>query len=141
MQVLKPDHVSTSLQRNPKQNPGRLCRRFTAFALLALAMVASSMQSGCHTAPALTEQESVGKQLYLGRCAHCHEDNDLALKKAPPGLHRLFGQPKLPSGAPANDAEIRRLVQAGKGMMPAFAGRFNDEQMAALVAYLHTGLR
>jgi mono/diheme cytochrome c family protein len=25
--------------------------------------------------------------------------------------------------------------------MPAFAGRFTDEQMAALLAYLHTGLR
>jgi len=26
-------------------------------------------------------------------------------------------------------------------MMPAFAGRFTDEQMAALLAYLHTELR
>jgi mono/diheme cytochrome c family protein len=25
--------------------------------------------------------------------------------------------------------------------MPGFAGRFDDEQMAALVAYLRTGLR
>jgi mono/diheme cytochrome c family protein len=32
-------------------------------------------------------------------------------------------------------------VLAGKGTMPAFAGRFTDEQMAALLAYLHTGLR
>jgi mono/diheme cytochrome c family protein len=113
----------------------------TAVAFLLLAVTGSCLQSGCHSAPALTEKESTGKQLYLGRCAHCHEDNDLALKKAPPDLHRLFGQQQLPSGAPANDAEIRRIVLAGKGTMPAFAGRFNDEQMAALVAYLHTGLR
>jgi mono/diheme cytochrome c family protein len=26
-------------------------------------------------------------------------------------------------------------------MMPSFAGRFTDQQMAALLAYLHTGLR
>jgi len=26
-------------------------------------------------------------------------------------------------------------------MMPSFAGRFNEEQMNALLAYLHTGLR
>jgi mono/diheme cytochrome c family protein len=32
-------------------------------------------------------------------------------------------------------------VLAGKGMMPAFGGRFDDAQMAALLAYLHTGLR
>jgi len=25
-------------------------------------------------------------------------------------------------------------------MMPGFAGRFDDEQMAALLPYLHTGL-
>jgi mono/diheme cytochrome c family protein len=25
--------------------------------------------------------------------------------------------------------------------MPGFAGRFTEEQMAALLAYLHTGLR
>jgi mono/diheme cytochrome c family protein len=89
----------------------------------------------------LTEQETAGKRLYLGRCAHCHEENDLALKKIPPDLHHLFVQPKLPSGAPASDAEIRRVVLAGKGMMPAFAGRFNNEQMAALLTYLHTGLK
>ena len=45
---------------------------------------------------------------------------------------------KLPSGAPATDAEVRRLILAGKGNMPSFSGRFTEEQMAALLAYLHT---
>lgn len=97
--------------------------------------------SGCHSAPRLTDQEEAGKHLYLVRCAHCHEDNDLALKKVPPDLHGIFKQATLPSGAPANDAEVRRVVLAGKGLMPSFNGRFTDEQMAALLAYLHTGLR
>ena len=82
-----------------------------------------------------------GKHLYQGRCAHCHEENDLALKKAPPDLHSVFKNSTLPSGAAATDAEVRRVVLAGKGMMPAFNGRFNEEQMTALLAYLHTGLR
>ena len=104
--------------------------------------MAMSALSGCHSAPApLTEQESAGKRLYLVRCAHCHEENDLALKKVPPELHHLFVDAKLPSGGPATDSEIRRVVLSGKGMMPPFAGRFNDEQMAALLDYLHTGLR
>jgi mono/diheme cytochrome c family protein len=47
----------------------------------------------------------------------------------------------LPSGAPATDERVKRVVLAGKGMMPSFAGRFTDEQMNDLVAYLHTGLR
>jgi len=97
--------------------------------------------SGCHSQPLLTAQQAEGKHLYQVRCAHCHQDNDLALKKVPPDLHPVFARSTLPSGAPATDAEVRRVVLAGKGMMPAFAGRFSNEQMAALLAYLHTGLR
>jgi mono/diheme cytochrome c family protein len=100
-----------------------------------------ALQAGCHSTPPLTPQESEGKHLYAVRCAHCHEENDLALKKVPPDLRGLFRRSTLPSGAPATDAEIRRAILAGKGMMPAFSGRFDQEQMAALLAYLHTGLR
>ncbi|MGA9464697.1 MAG: cytochrome c [Terracidiphilus sp.] len=97
--------------------------------------------TGCHQAPALTSQEAAGKHLYAVRCAHCHEDNDLALKKVPPDLHSVFSRTTLPSGAPATDDAVKRVVLAGKGMMPSFAGRFDDQQMSALLAYLHTGLR
>ena len=97
--------------------------------------------AGCHSPRVLTPQEAEGKHLYASRCAHCHEDNDLALKKIPPDLRGVFLRSALPSGAPATDAELRRLVLAGKGWMPAFNGRFTEEQMAALLAYLHTGLR
>ena len=100
----------------------------------------TALLSGCRSAPALTPQETDGKHLYTVRCAHCHEDNDLALKKIPPDLHGVFKRSALPSGAPATDAEVRRVVLAGKGMMPGFAGRFTNEQMNALVAYLRTGI-
>jgi len=36
---------------------------------------------------------------------------------------------------------VRHDVLAGKGMMPAFAGRFTEEQMGALLAYLHALVR
>ena len=97
--------------------------------------------SGCRSTPPLTPQQAEGKHLYDVRCAHCHELNDLALKKVPPSLHAVFNSPTLPSGAPATDRNVERTVISGKGMMPPFAGRFNDEQMAALLAYLHAGLR
>jgi mono/diheme cytochrome c family protein len=101
----------------------------------------TALVSGCQSTPALTEQQAEGKHLYAVRCAHCHEDNDLALKKIPPDLHGVFRRSTLPSGAPATDAEVRRVVLAGKGMMPSFAGRFTEEQMSALIAYLRAGLR
>ena len=97
--------------------------------------------TGCHSAPALTAQQAEGKHLYTIRCAHCHEENDLALKKVPPDLHGMLKRSTLPSGAPATDDAVRGVVLAGKGMMPSFAGRFDDAQMAALIAYLRTGLR
>jgi mono/diheme cytochrome c family protein len=108
---------------------------FTLGAASALALL-----PGCGPEP-LTKQQLQGMALYQGRCAHCHEDNDLALKKVPPDLHGTFRHDKLPSGAPATDAEVQRVVIAGKGLMPSFAGRFTQDQMSALLAYLHTGLR
>ncbi len=108
--------------------------------LLSVA-TAAALLAGCHSAPRLTAQESEGKHLYDVRCAHCHQDNDLALKKIPPDLHGVFRRSTLPSGAPATDAQVRQIVLAGKGLMPAFSGRFSDSQLAALLAYLHAGLR
>jgi mono/diheme cytochrome c family protein len=112
-----------------------------AFSGVVILLVLTLSLSACREKPKLTLQEREGKHLYQVRCAHCHEENDLALKKVPPDLHGVFKSAKLPSGAQATDAEVRRVVLAGKGMMPAFTGRFNDAQMSALLAYLHTGLR
>jgi mono/diheme cytochrome c family protein len=95
----------------------------------------------CRSALELTPQQAEGKHLYEVRCAHCHRDNDLALKKVPPDLHGLFDRKTLPSGIPATDSAVEHNVLAGRAMMPGFAGRFDDEQMAALLAYLHTGLQ
>jgi len=103
--------------------------------------VLASSLGGCRSVSALTPQQAEGKHLYQIRCAHCHEDNDLALKKIPPSLQGLFDHKTLPSGVSATDLEVRQSVLTGKGMMPAFAGRFTEEQMAALLSYIHTGLR
>ncbi len=100
-------------------------------------MAASAIGCG----PRLTPQQAEGKHLYDTRCAHCHEDNDLGLKKVPPKLHGVFDHEKLPSGVPATDAEVEKVVLAGKGMMPSFAGRFTKEQLDGLLSYMHTGMR
>ncbi len=117
----------------------RLHRRASGFALLCAGLAVGL--AGCHRVPSLTAQQAAGKHLYLVRCAHCHQDNDLALRKVPPDLHGVFNRSTLPSGAPATDLQVERVVLGGKGMMPAFVGRFTQEQMSALLAYLHTGLR
>jgi mono/diheme cytochrome c family protein len=100
-----------------------------------------ALVAGCRTAHRLTPQQAEGKHLYDVRCAHCHEDNDLALKKVPPDLHGLFDRKTLPSGLPISDAAVANNVLKGRGMMPAFTGRFTQEQMDDLLDYLHTGMR
>lgn len=120
------------------------CRGFeqrTSIPVLLACGAALLAAIGCHSKAQLTPQQAEGKHLYDVRCAHCHEDNDLGLKKAPPNLHGVFDHSTLPSGLPATDQVVAREVLAGRGMMPAFQGRFTDEQMAALLAYLHTGMR
>ena len=111
------------------------------FASVLFALLFAIAVAGCHRDVALTQQQAAGKHLYEVRCAHCHEENDLGLKKIPPNLHGVFAASTLPSGAPATDAAVQHVVLAGRGLMPSFAGRFTDEQMAALLAYLHTGIR
>jgi mono/diheme cytochrome c family protein len=109
--------------------------------LLALAAAAALLAACKPAPPPLTAEETDGQRLYQGRCAHCHEENDLALKPPPPSLSKIFVRGILPSGMPATDPQIRRTVFEGKGNMPSFIGRFTPEQLDDLVAYLHTGLR
>jgi len=109
-----------------------------SFCAGAAGLLLSLNFAGCHLKPALTPQQAEGKHLYDVRCAHCHDFNDLQLKKVPPDLHGLFNRSTLPSGAPATDLQVARTVMTGKGMMPSFAGRFTTAQMEALLAYLHT---
>ncbi len=106
-----------------------------------LSLIALLALAGCRAKSALTSQQLEGQHLYNVRCAHCHELNDLALKKVPPNLHHVFSSPTLPSGAPATDLNVERTILAGRGMMPPFAGSFNQEQMDALLSYLHAGIR
>ncbi|SPE19267.1 Putative cytochrome c family protein (modular protein) [Candidatus Sulfotelmatomonas gaucii] len=97
--------------------------------------------TGCRKAPNLTPEQAEGKHVYDAGCAHCHEENDLHLKKVPPNLHGLFNHKVLPDGEPATDGEVGHLLMTGKGMMPSFAYQLTKEQMDALLAYLHTGMR
>ncbi len=117
----------------------RLLKLAATMALgVALAAWALMIPAGCHIQTALTPQEEEGKRLFDTGCAHCHEENDLHLKKVPPNLHGLFNHAALPDGAPASDAAVERILVSGKGMMPSFAYQMTQEQINALLAYLHT---
>ena len=85
----------------------------------------------------ITAQEASGYQVYQSLCARCHYANSSAGYKGP-GLQALYKQPYLPSGAPANDDRITSAIVHGRGMMPAFGDKLDEQQLADLIAYLHT---
>jgi mono/diheme cytochrome c family protein len=85
----------------------------------------------------LTPQENSGYQVFQAHCARCHHANSTDGYHGP-GLQALFKQPYLPSGAPANDERVTSAILHGRGMMPAFGDKLDEQQLADLIAYLHT---
>ena len=107
---------------------------------LAAACIALVVYSGGDVARLTTEQE-FGRSLYSANCASCHEENRLALKKVPPNLHGIFTHDRLPSGSPATDDEVRPVISREKNTMPSFDRRLTGDQVAAIISYLHTGIK
>jgi mono/diheme cytochrome c family protein len=66
-----------------------------------------------------------GRALFLRNCAHCHGAD--ASGDEGPDLHKLD----------LTDEEIERRIQTGKkGQMTAFAGKLQQSEIDALVAYV-----
>jgi cytochrome c5 len=80
-----------------------------------------------------------GQQVYQTLCAPCHDaTTDLHLITNPPRLDGLFRKQTFPSGARATDEEFRNVVLHGRGIMPPFEGTVSDDDVFALVQYMHT---
>ena len=85
----------------------------------------------------LTTQQAAGHAVYQARCAQCHSDRDDRAKNGP-ALVNVFRKPSLHSGAAATDERVTATVVHGHGAMPAMGDRVDEQQMADLLAYLHT---
>lgn len=85
----------------------------------------------------LTSQELHGHSVYVAQCARCHYANSDGSLHGP-GLHGLYKRKYLPSGAPANDDRVTATILHGRNMMPSFGNTMDEEQLADLLAYLHT---
>jgi mono/diheme cytochrome c family protein len=114
-----------------------------AGSIVAITTVAFIIYSlgGLRSPVRLTDEQEYGRSLYSANCATCHEENQLNLKEVPPNLHGIFKHGQLPSGSPASDAEVRRVIFEGKNAMPSFNQRLTDAQVAAIISYLHTGIK
>jgi mono/diheme cytochrome c family protein len=75
-----------------------------------------------------------GGELYSQNCAICHKDG---ANGAPP-LAGIMNRRELPSGSPATDGSLRNTIKMGRANMPAFSNVLTDQQIDAIVAYVHT---
>jgi mono/diheme cytochrome c family protein len=114
-----------------------LVEKFNRFIPVAVVFFATGLMSCSHSASSAA-QIARGKEIYDGSCAPCHEASSITLPTQPPKLDGLFNKPTLPSGAPATDAQVRKTITEGRGVMPPFGPVIHDEDLDALIAYLHT---
>jgi mono/diheme cytochrome c family protein len=85
----------------------------------------------------LNAQESAGRVVFESDCAACHYAYSSSGLKGP-GLKKLFRKKYLPSGLPANDRFVEQTIVNGRGMMPGQGEALTEQQLADLMAYLHT---
>jgi mono/diheme cytochrome c family protein len=77
-----------------------------------------------------------GADTYKAKCALCHGADGQA--GTPAGKMLKAASFKDPAIVKAPDAELIAIVKSGKNKMPSFAGKFSDDQIKAVVAYIRT---
>jgi len=99
-----------------------------------------SASSGCsYSEHRKAETIARGQLLFAMHCQGCHTGRRLDLEKVPPDLHGLFDRKYLPSGRSATDDMVRSTIQTGRsGIMPSFEGSLSEEDIQAIILYLHT---
>jgi mono/diheme cytochrome c family protein len=86
----------------------------------------------------LNPQQAAGRKIYDHYCDRCHEPYSTRGKKGP-GLMGVFKNKYLPlSGLPANDERVTDIIRLGRKEMPAYSQTLSDQDLQALLAYMHT---
>ena len=85
----------------------------------------------------LNAQQARGRRGFQIYCAVCHSAYSSKPLKGP-SMMGLYKKQYLPSGLLANDHFVEEAILHGRRMMPAMADSMTTEQVAEVIAYLHT---
>jgi mono/diheme cytochrome c family protein len=85
----------------------------------------------------LNAQQARGRRVFQSRCAVCHSAYSSSSSKGP-AMKGLYRKEYLPSGLVANDRFVEQSIIQGRRMMPAMGDSLDQQQLADLIAYLHT---
>jgi mono/diheme cytochrome c family protein len=122
-----------------------LIRKPTSQSLLVVFIsIALTAFAGCEAEPrksdaelGLNAQQARGRRVYDARCAECHYAYSTRNLRGP-SMHGLFQKKFMTSGIPANDERVIDIIEMGRAKMPGFQNKLSIDQIADLVAYLHT---
>ncbi len=79
---------------------------------------------------------TAGADVYQHHCAGCHGDDGKAHTRASTSFHALDYRD--PAVMKMSDADLMAIIYDGKNHMPAFGKRLSQDDMANVVAYIHT---
>jgi len=86
----------------------------------------------------LNPQQIAGRRIYDNYCDRCHAPYSSRGRQGP-SMKGVFQRQYLPmSGMPANDDRVTDIVRMGRNKMPGYAQVLSQQQINALLAYLHT---
>lgn len=85
----------------------------------------------------LNEQQARGRRAFQVYCANCHSAYTTSSSKGPT-MKGLYRNKYLPSGLVANDRFVEESFVRGRRMMPALGGSMSQQDVADVMAYLHT---
>ncbi len=113
-------------------------------ALIIFITILLGILAGCDAEPrktdaelGLTPQQAMGRRVYDARCAECHYAYSTRDLRGP-SMHGLFKKQFMSSGIPANDDRVTDIILMGRAKMPGFQQKISPQQLADLLAYLHT---
>ena len=98
--------------------------------MLALMWSAAGVTQTAHAGKAAKGDPEAGAALYRRYCGMCHS-TEAGIKIVGPSL---YGEMKGPHGKTA--AQVRAQTEVGKGLMPSFKGKLDDQEMLNLLAYI-----
>jgi cytochrome c len=115
----------------------------TAFVVLTATIFAVHIRSSIAQdaqAPAapLSESATRGKAIFQEKCALCH-NAETAERKIGPGLKGFNQRGTFTSDdSKVTDESLKKFIEAGKGMMPAFKDTLEPAKLQDVIAYVKT---
>jgi mono/diheme cytochrome c family protein len=128
--------------KTPRSRHNSQLRRTASIPLLALALM---LMAGCEKDPALMSdaelglnaQQAQGRRVFNVHCLVCHPAYSTQGNKGP-GLKGLYKKEYLPSGLTPTDEHVEQTIIRGRNMMPRFGDQLSQQEIADVIAYLHT---